>query len=134
VNKLIAYEKHLPKVLSEAEIKKRVDNFIRAEKRANSPGNEVVILHTESDGTRYVTKYFHLQGADFDTLAGLQTLQDGPMVAAGQVIGFTGTTGNVPAGAVPHLHFEVRKNSLNGPRICPILTPVSPPPPPIPHL
>lgn len=64
--------------------------------RPSGAGNMVTILHP--DGS--VSKYMHLQGEGQP--------RPGTWVDGSQPIGRTGTTGNVPAGASPHLHFEVR--------------------------
>lgn len=55
----------------------------------------VIIMHT----THLATLYAHL-----DSALGL-TVKPGDLVAAGQVIGYIGVTGNTTG---PHLHFEVR--------------------------
>lgn len=65
----------------------------------NSLGGWVVILkHTNG----YVTYYAHMKDRP--------TVQPGQLVIAGQRLGALGKTGNAQA-TIPHLHFEVSKNS-----------------------
>ena len=71
---------------------------------AAGSGN-VVLVNSSSSGTAvemyhsggYVTRYYHL---------GSRTVTQGQRVIAGQTIGTVGRTGNVPANADTHLHFE----------------------------
>jgi murein DD-endopeptidase MepM/ murein hydrolase activator NlpD len=110
--------------------------------RSGAPGNFVVIQHVVN-GVPFVSEYFHLLGGNIASLAGVN-LHVGDRVAAGQVIGFVGQTGNASKkGFIPHLHFEVhlgttipKKNGFpSGPSFCPIIIPpppyVPPPPPPM---
>jgi murein DD-endopeptidase MepM/ murein hydrolase activator NlpD len=110
--------------------------------RSGAPGNFVVIQHNVN-GVAFVSEYFHLLGGNIASLAGVN-LKVGDRVAAGQVIGFVGQTGNASKkGFIPHLHFEVhlgttipKKNGFpSGPSFCPIVIPpppyVPPPPPPM---
>mgnify|MGYP001147486512 CR=1 FL=1 len=53
-------------------------------------GNQVLVRH----GDGYFTQYAHLSRID---------VRRGQRVAAGQLLGLTGTSGNVPG---PHLHVE----------------------------
>ena len=64
---------------------------------AGTYGVIVEIYH----GGGIVTRYAHLDSVTFS---------DKPRVAAGDIIGTVGTTGNVPPTASPHLHFEVISN------------------------
>ena len=61
----------------------------------NRSGDEVVIVD-HGEGIR--TRYRHL-----DT----RTAVEGQVVKQDQKLGTVGTTGNVPAGGTPHLHYEV---------------------------
>jgi len=62
-------------------------------------GNNVLIDHgTGSNGIKYSTRYAHLSSL---------TVSAGQVVSKGQVIGYSGNTGN-SYGA--HLHFEIREN------------------------
>ncbi|MPV87315.1 peptidoglycan DD-metalloendopeptidase family protein [Georgenia ruanii] len=61
-------------------------------------GNQVIVNHGYLGGSSYVTVYNHL--SRFAVRAGQQ-------VSQGQVIGYTGATGNVTG---CHVHFEVWKN------------------------
>jgi RHS repeat-associated protein len=65
----------------------------------NGYGTYIVLDH----GDGLTTRYAHLSESDVD---------NGELVDAGTVIGKTGTTGNLPPGANPHLHFEVRLNGV----------------------
>ena len=65
----------------------------------NGAGNRVTVRH--SDGT--TSAYFHLSGD--------QQPRVGERVVAGQIIGTVGRTGNVPANADTHLHFETRNRN-----------------------
>jgi murein DD-endopeptidase MepM/ murein hydrolase activator NlpD len=78
-------------------------------------GNFVIVRHTAADGRRYVTMYFHLLGAG-------QPVK-GQQLRKGEVLGVVGRTGNVPAGAAAHLHFEVRMNGPKGRVVCPSIGP-----------
>ncbi|WP_425563055.1 peptidoglycan DD-metalloendopeptidase family protein [Luteimonas vadosa] len=60
-------------------------------------GIYVVINHGDGLSTRYA----HLSRT---------TRENGELVSVGDVIGYTGISGNLPPGATPHLHFEVRLN------------------------
>jgi murein DD-endopeptidase MepM/ murein hydrolase activator NlpD len=62
-------------------------------------GNQIVIQHP--DGT--YSQYGHLSRID---------VAPGTAVHAGDVIGLSGRSGNVPANADSHLHFEVRRGSM----------------------
>lgn len=66
----------------------------RAGYDASGAGNRVVITHNST----YTTKYFHMSRI---------AASSGQRVAAGQVIGYVGSTGRSSG---PHLHFEVWKN------------------------
>lgn len=60
-------------------------------------GKTVLIDH----GNGVQTRYAHLSA---------YSVNEGAKVSAGAVIGKVGTTGNVPTGGTPHLHFEVIVN------------------------
>jgi murein DD-endopeptidase MepM/ murein hydrolase activator NlpD len=62
-------------------------------------GNQVVIRHAHG----FYTQYGHLSRTD---------ITPGTTVRAGDVIGHSGKSGNVPRGADAHLHFEVRHGSM----------------------
>ena len=70
-------------------------NILRAERRLNSAGNNVVVQN--SDGTS--AYYYHLNGEEQPAV--------GDYVLTGQPIGQVGRTGNVPERADTHLHLEV---------------------------
>jgi murein DD-endopeptidase MepM/ murein hydrolase activator NlpD len=74
-------------------------------------GNRVVVRH--SDGT--TSNYYHLDGNRQPAV--------GESVVAGQVIGNVGRSGNVPLGADPHLHFELRNRA--GQPVEPVIAPSS---------
>lgn len=61
-------------------------------------GNQVIINHGIIGGNSYVTVYNHLSRFAVST---------GESVSQGEVIGYTGATGNVTG---CHVHFEVWKN------------------------
>lgn len=61
-------------------------------------GNQVIVNHGIINGSSYVTVYNHLSRFAVST---------GDSVSQGQVIGYTGATGNVTG---CHVHFEVWKN------------------------
>jgi RHS repeat-associated protein len=60
-------------------------------------GNWIVISH----GDGLTTRYGHLSSSN---------VADGEFVFPGSLIGLSGRTGNLPSGAMPHLHFEVRQD------------------------
>ena len=70
-----------------------------------SYGNLVRIRHADYHGGKLQTLYAHLQRV---------TVKNGQAVREGEVIGYSGNTGNSTG---PHLHFEVR---LNGTRCNPL--------------
>ena len=70
-----------------------------------SYGNLVRIRHADYNGGKLQTLYAHLQRV---------TVKNGQAVREGEVIGYSGNTGNSTG---PHLHFEVR---LNGARCNPL--------------
>jgi len=49
------------------------------------------------------TVYAHLSELNVDV---------GQQIPASGIVGSVGTTGNVPPGAMPHLHFEIRVDGL----------------------
>ena len=61
-------------------------------------GNQVVIDH----GNGLFTQSAHLN---------MLGVRPGDVVSAGQIIGLSGRTGNVPSGARSHVHYEVRLGS-----------------------
>ncbi|KAF1707366.1 peptidoglycan DD-metalloendopeptidase family protein, partial [Pseudoxanthomonas sacheonensis] len=65
----------------------------------NGYGTYVEIKH----GDGLTTRYAHLSSTK---------LPNGTLVSGGDVIGETGTSGNLPATADPHLHFEIRVNGV----------------------
>jgi murein DD-endopeptidase MepM/ murein hydrolase activator NlpD len=68
--------------------------------RAEGGGKKGYGFYVDIDhGNGWVTRYAHLSQ---------QTQAEGANVSAGAVIGLTGTSGNLPPGADPHLHFEIR--------------------------
>lgn len=67
---------------------------------STSYGNQVVIDH----GTNAEGQHIYSQSAHLETV----TVSPGDTVTAGQQIGTVGRTGNTPANADAHLHFEVR--------------------------
>lgn len=70
-----------------------------------SYGNLVRIRHADYNGGKLQTLYAHLQRV---------TVKNGQAVREGEVIGYSGNTGNTTG---PHLHFEVR---LSGTRCNPL--------------
>lgn len=70
-----------------------------------SYGNLMRIRHADYNGGKLQTLYAHLQRV---------TVKNGQAVREGEVIGYSGNTGNSTG---PHLHFEVR---LNGTRYNPL--------------
>lgn len=62
-------------------------------------GRYIIIDH----GGGLTTRYAHLSASD---------VSNGETVRAGDRIGLTGTSGNLPPGATPHLHFEVRQDGV----------------------
>jgi murein DD-endopeptidase MepM/ murein hydrolase activator NlpD len=69
--------------------------------RSTNGGYILHVVHTNG----WVTKYMHLGTRDEQILP--YAVQDGAKVAAGQVIGYMGNTGNA---AGVHLHFEIWHN------------------------
>ena len=65
---------------------------------SESYGNLIVVDHGTIDGAQITTAYAHQS----ERLA-----QEGEAVAAGEIIGRVGSTGNSTG---PHLHFEVRRD------------------------
>ena len=74
------------------------DGFVQKAQRGSRAGLYIVLTH--ADG--YETWYLHL-GSFADGI------EVGDPVAAGDVIGYVGSTGNA-AGTSPHTHFELHKN------------------------
>lgn len=74
------------------------DGFVQKVQRGSRAGLYVVLTH--SDG--YETWYLHLGSFAED-------LEIGDPVAAGDIIGYVGSTGNA-AGTSPHTHFELHRN------------------------
>lgn len=66
-------------------------------------GNRVIIDHGNVDGDRLYTGYAHMQDASFPYVS------EGQEVAAGDVIGYVGTTGSSTGN---HLHFTCFINGL----------------------
>ena len=62
-------------------------------------GNQIVIEHPGG----FYSQYGHLGRID---------IAPGMAVHAGDAIGLSGTSGNVPHNADPHLHFEVRRGTM----------------------
>lgn len=54
-------------------------------------------------GDGLTTRYAHL---------GSEYVNSGDLVDGGQVIGTSGSSGNLPPGADSHLHFEIRNNGV----------------------
>ena len=77
----------------------------RSTRGDQSYGNLVRIRHADYNGGKLQTLYAHLQRV---------TVKNGQAVREGEVIGYSGNTGNSTG---PHLHFEVR---LNGTRCNPL--------------
>ena len=77
----------------------------RSTRGDQSYGNLVRIRHADYNGGKLQTLYAHLQRV---------TVKNGQAVREGEVIGYSGNTGNSTG---PHLHFEVR---LNGTRYNPL--------------
>lgn len=65
-------------------------------------GAHMRVIHAAGDGNTYETIYAHLRGF----VAGIA---QGDNVAAGQQIGYMGSTGNSTG---THLHFSVKKNGV----------------------
>ncbi len=80
------------------EVVAGADGFVQKAQRGSRAGVYVVLTH--ADG--YESWYIHLGSF-------AEGLQVGDPVAAGDVIGYVGSTGNA-AGTSPHTHFEVHKN------------------------
>lgn len=72
---------------------------------SNGAGNRVYINSTVS-GNSWSIGYWHL---------GTVLVSPGAYVTAGQLIGYTGNTGNVssPRSNGPHLHLTAKKNNVN---------------------
>jgi len=75
--------------------------FGRVAVKSNPTGYGDYIDINHGDGL--TTRYAHL---------GSENVNSGQLVSGGQVIGTTGSSGNLPPGADPHLHFEVRLNGV----------------------
>ena len=84
----------------------QVQNWTGSKTGMQSYGNMVRIRHSDYNGRFLFTRYAHLSTI---------VVKNGQWVKAGDVIGYSGNTGNSTA---PHLHFEViynynRVNPLN---------------------
>jgi murein DD-endopeptidase MepM/ murein hydrolase activator NlpD len=106
----------------DAVLANRAGTVRRAGVGSGRAGNRVIIDHSGGIETRYL----HLAQIH---------VQDGQIVAKGEMIGRAGISGRDPNVPDPHLHFEVRLNGvaidpvryLNAP--CNLSTPPPPPPP-----
>ncbi len=94
-----------------------VDGFVEKDETFNAAGRTRILR----DGLGTFYRYHHLDR--YET-----SLQAGDAVAAGQVIGYMGSSGNT---SWDHLHFEVWLNSLT-PRLATIVDPVPRLPFPVP--
>ncbi len=82
------------------------DGILRINPNSNTYGIGVYLdLDSRTNGfalnSGKVVVYGHMSGLAVN-------ISDGVLVQAGQLIGYVGTAGNVPAGGPPHLHLEVR--------------------------
>lgn len=75
--------------------------IISISRSSSGYGNCIVISHGEIDGIVYKTRYAHLS-----SFANIHT---GDTVEQGEVIGYSGNTGNSTG---PHLHFEIIQNDV----------------------
>lgn len=71
-------------------------------KNEGKGGNVIRVEYARADGTKYQTAYMHLSQMN---------VKEGDKVSAGQPIGVSGNTGNSTG---PHLHFSVKKVSVDG--------------------
>src|SRR5699024_10563877 len=76
----------------------RSGTVINADSAVSTSGNRVVIDHGEVNGSLLATKYHHMTRS---------VVSPGQSVSQGEVIGYTGTTGNSTG---CHLHFETLIN------------------------
>ncbi len=73
------------------------DSFAAGKYKFNSKGNFVLVRYQVNGETIYV-QYNHLNKV---------SVTKGQLVKAGDIIGLSGTTGNVPEDVTPHVHIEV---------------------------
>ena len=71
-------------------------------KNEGKGGNVIRVEYARADGSKYQTAYMHLSQMN---------VKEGDKVSAGQSIGVSGNTGNSTG---PHLHFSVKKVSVDG--------------------
>ena len=71
-------------------------------KNEGKGGNVIRVEYARADGSKYQTAYMHLSQMN---------VKEGDKVSAGQPIGVSGNTGNSTG---PHLHFSVKKVSVDG--------------------
>ena len=71
-------------------------------KNEGKGGNVIRVEYVRADGSKYQTAYMHLSQMN---------VKEGDKVTAGQPIGVSGNTGNSTG---PHLHFSVKKVSVDG--------------------
>ena len=71
-------------------------------KNEGKGGNVIRVEYARADGSKFQTAYMHLSQMN---------VKEGDKVSAGQPIGVSGNTGNSTG---PHLHFSVKKVSVDG--------------------
>ena len=71
-------------------------------KNEGKGGNVIRVEYARTDGSKFQTAYMHLSQMN---------VKEGDKVSAGQPIGVSGNTGNSTG---PHLHFSVKKVSVDG--------------------
>ena len=71
-------------------------------KNEGKGGNVIRVEYARADGSKFQTAYMHLSQMN---------VKEGDKVSAGQPIGVSGNTGNSTG---PHLHFSVKKVSIDG--------------------
>ena len=71
-------------------------------KNESKGGNVIRVEYARADGSKFQTAYMHLSQMN---------VKEGDKVSAGQPIGVSGNTGNSTG---PHLHFSVKKVSVDG--------------------
>ena len=71
-------------------------------KNEGKGGNVIRVEYARADGSKFQTAYMHLSQMN---------VKEGDKVSAGQSIGVSGNTGNSTG---PHLHFSVKKVSVDG--------------------